>query len=230
MAEPFIPLWRGLNWPNRISLLRILGVAPFVVLLLHQQQWPFARHLAMAVFLAMGLSDALDGYLARRKRQETRLGKILDPLADKLLITCSAFLLASQRAAVPDARLPDWAVVAVVGKDFWVVAGFLVVFLVTGQVKIHPTRAGKLCTVVQIFMVASVLTAPDFNRIGWRAGSHLAMAASWAVVAMCLVSVASYTRLGLGYLAESGDHAHSHGKDGTRAADQPDKAGQTKGK
>jgi CDP-diacylglycerol--glycerol-3-phosphate 3-phosphatidyltransferase len=208
------PLWRSLNWPNRISLMRILGVAPFVVLLLHQQQWPIARHLAMVLFLAMGLSDALDGYLARKRHLKTRLGMILDPLADKLLILCTVVLLASDWACVPDARLPDWVAVAVVGKEFWVVVGFVVVFLVTGQVKIHPTIAGKLCTMVQIVMVASVLAAPDINRIGWRAGSQLAAAMTWVVAAMCVFSVASYTRLGMTFMAESGEHGHGHGHAG----------------
>ena len=115
--------WRALNWPNRISILRLLGVPPFVMLLLDQRDWPGARYLAMAVFVAMGFSDALDGYLARRGGQITRLGSILDPLADKALIICAVILLGRHRASVPGVRLPDWVAVSVVGKDLWVVTG-----------------------------------------------------------------------------------------------------------
>ncbi len=204
MAASYLQLWRALNWPNRISLFRVLGVGPFVVLLLNQQGWPPARYWAMGVFVVMGLSDALDGYLARRTGQTTQLGAILDPLADKLLITCAAILLTSQRASVPGAVLPNWVVVLIVGKDIWVVAGFLIVFLVTGNVRIQPTRAGKTCTMGQIVMVAGVLAAPDLNRLGGQIGYYLAVGLGWAVMALCLLSIASYTRLGLTFVMENG--------------------------
>lgn len=184
--------------------MRILGVPPFVVLLLNQNApgWENARYAAIAIFVLMGLSDALDGYLARRLKAHTRLGSILDPLADKTLITCAVILLASQRASVPQALLPTWVVVSVIAKDLWVVVGFVVVFFVTGQVKIRPTRAGKLCTTGQIVMVAAVLIAPELNRLGGQVGSHLATVLGWAVMALCAAAVASYTRLGLGFVSE----------------------------
>lgn len=207
MAGTLTHPWQALNWPNRISLLRVLGVPPFVVLLLNQHDWPWARHAAMAVFVVMGLSDALDGYLARRSGQITRLGKILDPLADKLLIICSVILLATDAAAIQGAKVPDWVVVSVVGKDLWVVIGFVVVFFVTGKVKIRPTWAGKACTMGQIMMVAGILAAPDFNRIGWQAGSRLAMVLGWVVMVLCLLAVISYTRLGLAFMMHGVDQA-----------------------
>lgn len=202
MSESFLYLWRNLSWPNRISLLRLLAVPPFVVLLLNQAEWPGARYAAMGVFLAMGLSDALDGYLARRSGQVTRLGSILDPLADKVLITCSAILLATGWAAVPGARLHNWVAVAIVGKDLWVVLGFLVLHLVTGHVKVRPTRAGKLCTLGQIVMVAGVLLAPDLNRLGYGVGSRLADGLGWGAVVLCVLAIGSYTRLGLAMLMQ----------------------------
>ena len=215
MAEQSAHLWRGLNWPNKITLLRILGVVPFVLLLLNQRTWSPGRQVAMCMLVAMGVSDAVDGYLARRQGMITRLGSILDPLADKLLITCAAILLATERASVPGARLPNWVVVFIVGKDLWVVIGFLVVFLITGQVRIHPTRAGKACTMAQLVMVTLVLAVPEFNRLGGSAGTHLATALSWSVMALCVLAVASYTRLGLSFLAEAGDAgAKKPGADG----------------
>jgi cardiolipin synthase len=205
VSQSYLYLWRALNWPNRISLLRVLGVAPFMILLLHQADWPRARHVAILVFALLAISDALDGYLARRKGQATRLGRILDPLADKVLITCAAFVLASAAGAVAGARLPVWVVVCVVGKDLWVVIGFLVLFMITGEVRIQPTLAGKWCTTMQLVMVAGVLTAPDLNRLGGGAGSMTAVVLSWAVAVSCGLAVASYTRLGVVFLAEAGE-------------------------
>lgn len=206
MSESLFSLVRGLSWPNRISLLRLLGVLPFVMLLLNQHDWPEARYYAMGIFGLMGISDYLDGYLARKTGQITRLGSILDPLADKVLITCSAILLATDFAHVPGARLPSWVAVSIVGKDLWVVLGFLVIHLVTGRVKIHPTRAGKVCTAGQIIMVAGVLLAPDINRLGDHAGSLMAQYMGYAVVALCLIAIASYTRLGLMMLSQHESH------------------------
>lgn len=214
LPKVYFNLWRALNWPNRISILRVLGVAPFVMLLLKQQTWEPARYLALLVFVLMGLSDGLDGYLARKYNMVTRLGKVLDPLADKLLITCSVFLLASNRASVPGVRLSDWVVVFVVGKDLWVVLGFIVVLLVTEKVRIEPTLAGKLCTLGQLVMVPMFLLAPDINRLAEGLGRLLASAASWSVAALAVAAVLSYGRLGLGFVMESGAASVESGEQG----------------
>ena len=234
VSQSYLYLWRALNWPNRISLLRVLGVAPFVVLLLNQDDWPPARHVALAVFVGIALSDAVDGYLARRLDQTTRLGKILDPLADKLLITCSVFLLASNAAAVPGLRLPVWVVVAVVGKDLWVVLGFLVLFLITGEARVQPTQVGKLCTMAQLAMVATILVAPDLDAMYNEGGSVLAALLVWAVLGLCILSVMSYTRLGVVFLAEAGEapsveetHKQHEAKKAQRAARRARRQGQS---
>jgi CDP-diacylglycerol--glycerol-3-phosphate 3-phosphatidyltransferase len=202
VRQPQSNLWAALNWPNRISLLRILAVPPFVVLLLNQQDWPWARHAAMALFVAVGLSDALDGFLARHLGQITRLGRLLDPLADKLLITCAVILLATRRASSPGSELHNAVVVSVVGKDVLVVIGFFVLFMVTGEVKGHPTLPGKLCTIMQIVLVAGALVAPDLDRLSDRLGHKLVVALSLAVVALCILAAASYVRMGLAVLAQ----------------------------
>ena len=102
-----------LTWPNRISILRLLLVAPLIVLLLNQYRWDFARHAALGVFAIMAISDFVDGQLARRLHMQTRLGAILDPLADKVLIMSSVILLSLEPTAVPGARSsparPSWA-------------------------------------------------------------------------------------------------------------------------
>lgn len=190
-----------LNWPNRISLLRLLMVAPFVVLIMDQKSWPPGRYLALATFVLMAISDAADGLLARRLKLKTRLGAILDPLADKVMIICSAVLLSMPDSVVPGAPLPNWAVVAIVGKDLWVVTGFLVVYLVTDKFLVRPTVAGKLCTFGQILMVGCTLIAPDVNRCCTGLGTWIAYAWAWLVLVLCVAAAASYLLLGLRFIA-----------------------------
>ena len=90
-----------LNWANRITILRIILIVPFVSFMLKinddqlsEAMQNGARYLAILLFLVMAISDGLDGYLARKKKQVTRLGTFLDPVADKLLMTSACLLLA----------------------------------------------------------------------------------------------------------------------------------------
>ena len=186
---------RFLTWPNRLTMLRIVLVGPFVVMLLNLRSpgWEWTRHAAIALFVVMIFSDMLDGYLARRFNQETRLGRFLDPVADKVLITCAMILLGIEKTSVPGFKLPSWVVVAAIGKDLFVVVGFLLVFIETGKIFIKPDRVGKWCTAFQMAMIVVVLTAPDVSRIGheaavavrilsrllWVIVSGMAMAVCW---------------------------------------------------
>ncbi|MCE5324798.1 MAG: CDP-alcohol phosphatidyltransferase family protein [Planctomycetaceae bacterium] len=215
--------WGSLSWPNRISLLRLLLVAPFIVLLLNQGQsgWPWARHVATAIFVVMALSDVVDGFLARRLQQKTRLGAILDPLADKILIISSVLVLSQPAKAASDAVLPNWVVVAVVGKDLWVVIGFVVVYLVTDKLRAEPSLSGKLCTLGQLLMVGFVLVAPELDALvpGWTLGGWIVRCLTYAVTALAALAVISYTRKGLRTIAQhqkplenhrpANDHTHA---------------------
>ena len=177
---------RFLTWPNRLTMLRIILVAPFVVCLLNLRT-PYAlsaRYGALGIFALMAFSDLLDGYLARRFNQESPLGKFLDPLADKLLIACAMILLGLEKSSVVGFRVPSWVVVAAVGKDLFVVVGFLLVFIVTGYIFIRPGWFGKLCTDSQMALVVAVLLGPDFTAVG-RASSAVIY---WLVRLLWLVS------------------------------------------
>ncbi len=201
-GENRFALWRALNWPNRITLLRLALLPPFIVLLLRQPGESASRYAALGIFLLMALSDVLDGVLARRLRARTRLGAILDPLADKLMIISAAVLLSLPEYAPPGGRLPDWVVVAIVGKDLWVIVGFVVVYLVTDRFRIRPSFLGKACTVGQVIMVVSVLLAPEMNQVLAGLGSWMASVAGWAVAALCVLAIISYTRMGLSFVIE----------------------------
>ena len=194
--------WSYLTWPNRISMLRLLLIPPFVMLMLHQRGNEGFRRLAMGIFAVMAISDWLDGYLARRLKVASRLGAFLDPLADKALIICSAVLLSLPGSQVGDLRLPDWVVVMIVGKDLWVIIGSVVVFMIAGRLKISPTIWGKLCTDGQLAMVFAFLLSPELDKLRAGLGFSIAHVLWWVVAALCALAVVSYTRLGIAFLAE----------------------------
>jgi len=207
-----VKAWGSLNWPNRISIMRLLLIAPFVILVLNQQheqygQW--ARRGALAIFIIMACSDAIDGMLARRLNARTRLGAILDPLADKVLITVSVILLSLEKTSVPDAQLPSWVVVATVGKDLWISIGFVVIYLVTDYWRTQPSISGKLSTLAQACMVSATLVAPDMNWVYPHVGTYLATRLTYIVAGLCVAAVVSYTRMGLSFIAHDQKPLHN---------------------
>jgi len=161
-----------LNWATRITIFRILLVIPFVSCMLKINDPELSpvlqrtmRYVSIVFFLVMAISDAIDGYLARRRNQTTKLGAFLDPLADKLLMTCACLLLASQRAQVEGFLLPPTVVVLIIGKDLFLLLGFIIVYLITLQIRIEPVFVGKAATILQLSMVAGILTAPEVTVV-----------------------------------------------------------------
>jgi CDP-diacylglycerol--glycerol-3-phosphate 3-phosphatidyltransferase len=196
----------SVGWPNRISIARILLVGPFVLCLLHlDAEAPVSpRYIALGIFALMAATDWLDGFLARRLRSETPLGRFLDPLGDKLLITASVILLAAVGVPSPDGpdgatvhRLPVWLAAAVIGKDLLITAGFITLTLIHGRAIIEPRPLGKLCTCSLLILVMAFLLEPD-----WPAALSPATAAMVWVVALLVVAASiDYVRLGLRLLA-----------------------------
>lgn len=134
------------NIPNSLTLLRILLIPVFVGLMLYDRYQP-----ALAVLLGAGLTDALDGTIARAANQSTKLGMYLDPLADKLLLT-SGFLTLSALHLVP-----LWIVILVVSRDVILLAGSVLAHLTDSAVDIEPTLLGKTTTVFQlVFLLMAV--------------------------------------------------------------------------
>lgn len=132
--------------PNLITVLRILLVAPIAWVLLRQE---FA--LALALFFVAGFSDALDGFLAKRYGWTSRLGALLDPLADKaLLVTCYASLTWI-------GLLPFWLLVLVVSRDVVIVAGAVAYNFRIERLEAEPTLISKLNTLLQILLVLLVI-------------------------------------------------------------------------
>ncbi len=143
----------SLRWlPNAISILRIAMIAPIVVLAVSGN---FAW--ALALFAVAGFSDGLDGYLAVRYGWTTRLGALLDPAADKLLMTALFVTLAWT------GQIPVWLAVAVIARDAVIVAGALAYNYLIKPVPGEPTRISKLNTALQMLFVLFVLSRAGFD-------------------------------------------------------------------
>jgi len=214
-----------LNWPNRLTLLRILLIAPFVVFLLNLQNpdWPWARWATLGVCLAMGISDSLDGILARKLNQESPLGKFLDPLADKLLITCAMILLGYSGTCVPGRQLPNWVVVTAIGKDLFVLLGFLVIFFATGKIFIKPGTIGKACTVSQIVLIVFVLVSPDLSGPLPGFSRHGPKGLWFICTALAVATAIDYWRTGVTFAAGEGPAADGQAGESNHRKDSLDR-------
>lgn len=144
----------SLSWiPNAISILRIVLIAPTLYMIATGEfGW------ALALFLIAGFSDGLDGYLAVRFDWQSRLGALLDPAADKLLITGMFVMLAWM------GEIPVWLAAIVIGRDLVIVAGALAYNYLVKPVPGEPTRISKLNTALQMLFVLFVLSRAGF---GW---------------------------------------------------------------
>ena len=140
-----------LNIPNALTLLRILLVPVLVVALLDAT--PEAQWVAAAVFALAAFTDGLDGYLARSRRSETNFGKVMDPIADKLLVAAALISLVSLE------RLAPWVAMVIIAREF-AVSGLRIAAGAQGVV-IPASRLGKLKTVTQIAAILALIAVDD---------------------------------------------------------------------
>lgn len=149
-----------LTIPNLLTFLRMALIPVFAIFLFYGKSgW------ALFVFFFAGLSDAVDGFVARRFDQQSELGTILDPIADKLLITTSFVILTlpGTFAEVRHLPVPFWVTAAVIGRDVLIVAVALGINIMTGFRGFQPSFLGKLSTVVQVNGVGLILIAAVFG-------------------------------------------------------------------
>lgn len=138
--------------PNLITLSRLLA-SPLAVYLLINEAWL----VAFWVFLMAGLSDAIDGYLAKRLHARTLVGSYLDPLADKALLIGVFVTLGMLR------HLPEWLVILVVFRDLLIIGGALLVHTLTGKLIMQPLMISKVNTVAQFVLSVYVLGQLGFG-------------------------------------------------------------------
>ncbi len=157
-----------MNLPNYLTLARIVLVPLLVVILLTpitEDYFGFSSYvLAIAIFLAASFTDILDGHLARRRNQVSNLGKLLDPIADKLLVSAALIVLVEKHLA------PAWTVVIILGREF-IVTGLRSIAATEGIV-IAAQKIGKIkmwaqCVAIVALLVAGATGNPPVSNFGW---------------------------------------------------------------
>jgi len=170
-----------MNLPNALTLARIFLVPVVVAVLLVKEIRSFA-FLGASLFLAAALTDMLDGYLARRRKQVTTLGRLLDPIADKLLISSALIALVQLNMA------PAWMVVIIIGREF-AVSGLRSIAAHEGF-SIAVSHWGKGKMVTQVAAVVGLILGQKYG--GWV--QFTATLLLWAVVFLALISMVQYFR------------------------------------
>lgn len=168
-----------MNLPNAITIARIFLV-PFVVAVLLTTRFPHWEFWGVTLFMVAALTDLLDGYVARRRKQVTTLGRLLDPIADKLLISSALISLVQLQLA------PAWMVVIIIGREF-AVSGLRSIAASEGfTIEASPLGKGKM--VLQVAAVVGLILGR--GRGGWIL--QTANALLWAVVFFAVLSMVQY--------------------------------------
>lgn len=181
---------------NLLTLFRIALLVPFLYLV---GKGNFG--LALGVFFLASLTDFADGYVARRYKQHSRLGRFLDPLADKLLTTSAFVVLAIPHQGFP--TIPVWLAAAVVGRDLIIVLGSLVVYQLTKFKDFKPTLLGKINTFVELGLIVWFLVFHTTGKL-----TFLLPYLYGVVLASIVVSGAEYILRGLEILRANRQDAH----------------------
>lgn len=172
-----------MNIPNILTLLRIIMVPVIVILLI---QGSFLK--ALLVFMAAGLTDILDGFLARVLHQQTELGAYLDPIADKALLISSFVTLSVLHI------IPGWLAVLVISRDLFILLGIAVLSMMSISVEIRPALVSKVTTALQLITILlslSALCLPGVIREMWLLPFY------WATAFVTIVSGLNYMARGM---------------------------------
>lgn len=173
---------RPFTIPNGITLVR-LALVPFFILAVVEGKYP----VALAVFLAAGISDGLDGWLARSLGMRSLLGSYLDPIADKALLVSAFVVLTWPQLGV--VRIPLWLTVLALSRDFLIVLTALVLYLATNVRAFPPSIWGKGTTVMHIITVGLVLVANI-----WKVPDPVLLGCFYLALGLTLLSGIDYIR------------------------------------
>lgn len=174
---------------NKLTLLRIFLVPLFIILIGYNQPL-----YALIVFTVAGLTDAIDGYVARKRNEITLFGKVVDPIADKTLLL-SAFIFIYNSGLTY--KFPFWLIVLVISRDMYILFGSALIYLIKGHLKVSPSVFGKATTFLQITTVIYTLGINIQNSLY----NHFFYDAVIGItVLMMVLSVLRYTYDGLSQL------------------------------
>ena len=177
-----------LTTANQLTLLRIVFVPVFVILLVYGQVgW------ALMTFVAAGITDVLDGVIARRYGQKTTIGAYLDPIADKLLMTSSVVILSLPQMGFANS-LPRWLMILMISRDVFIFIFALVTVLIAGFRIFPPSTYGKASTVLQVLTIFAILfcnwrgpVVPELQILFYLAGFMTAFSGLHYLVTKVLV-------------------------------------------
>jgi CDP-diacylglycerol--glycerol-3-phosphate 3-phosphatidyltransferase len=190
-----------MNLPNSITLSRIASIPLLIWVLSPAFPWHGARgHVGLAggeqeviaclLFIAASITDGLDGYLARRRGQITTMGMLLDPLADKLMVSAAFIILVAYTPEI----VPPWIAIVVIGREF-LVSGLRSIASAEGFT-IEASEIGKLKTVIQIVSVVAAILAHRWNYWNWFgfivAVRFIAMTAIYWMIVVSIISAVDY--------------------------------------
>ena len=185
------------NLPNKLTILRVLLIIPFVLLLLGcEKNWEmitgvmgnYAEFIALAIFILASLTDMADGKIARKYHLVTNFGKFMDPLADKLLV-CSAMIV-----LVEMGRIPSWIVIVIIGREF-IISGFRLIASDNGVV-IAASYWGKFKTTFQMIMIGMMIVE-DVVFAGTVLHEPFLLLTDivmWIALALTIISLVDYLR------------------------------------
>ncbi|MEO7319172.1 MAG: CDP-diacylglycerol--glycerol-3-phosphate 3-phosphatidyltransferase [Chthoniobacteraceae bacterium] len=201
--------------PNKITIVRIFMIPLFVMMAIYYGRGVLAgtplewqRWLATTIFLVAAASDGLDGYIARRYNQRSRLGVILDPIADKGLLLAGVITLSVSNWRF---EFPVWFPVLVIARDVIVVAGAIGLQVLNGTVRVKPSWAGKIATVLQMTAIGCIMLQLDLfhttlTLASWKIDLHFLDIPVWLAGLFTAISGFGYSVDGLQQL-----HAKGHG-------------------
>ena len=173
-----------MNLPNYITLFRVVLIPFFINLMIYG----YYRE-ALVVFVVAGVTDALDGLIARLTKSQTELGAFLDPMADKLLIL-SAFV-----TLVLLEKMPVWLSIIVVSRDVILVLGSVILYVTGHTLKVSPSIVGTATTVLQLMVVTLTLVLINYNAQGIEHGFLPVL--QWTAAAVTIASGIQYVLRGM---------------------------------
>jgi len=187
-----------MNIANKISTFRILSVPFFVACFLYYSpSREYLRFAALFIFILGVISDAADGYIARKSKLQSKAGLVLDPLGDKLLLM-SAFICLTfvDRFGI---KFPLWVTLIVLSRDIIIILGAVVIYIVKQNIDVFPTRWGKLTTTAQMSAVIIVFLQWRFAFVFW-----------WVAAILTVISGIDYVRRGFKVLYALDNHRVNH--------------------
>ena len=166
-----------MNLANKFSLTRLLLTPLFVLAVFYYKEDSLLlSNLPLIIFLAAVLTDVLDGFVARRYGQVTAVGKVLDPLADKFLLTAAFITLSLSKSIPVSLRIPPWVLIIVISRDIFIVIGAAIIYTLFKYIEFKPSGLGKATTFLQVATVLSVLLRFEYSYLVWSAAALVTVA------------------------------------------------------